>query len=379
MRLVVVRLNSMKRIKIGSAKSETGKITYGFIDAMALPTGTADRIPVVIAQGNYEGPTFFVTANVHGNELTGVAVLHELVTEDLVKELSGTIVSIPTLNPTALRLYQRHPEYQDEDPNRQFPEGRFAKPDEEDEDKKYPKPYEQVAKLLYSYFEKYADYHLDIHNHSLRSVPYSIIDRIFYDDEKERQEAEELAKKQFGMVEAFGAGAMITTDFPPKKYMNLKYHRSLSGAVLNSLRIPAFTVELGSNSVLIPEIVTGAVKATRNLLRWAGMLKSPKEKITEYRVPVPSYRIRRIEHPRSAHSGIIKMLVGPGEKVVKGQAIAKITDIHGRPLGDGIIRTEYEGYMIALRDQITVYPNMGIAEMGIKDEYDILAPMPPRD
>ncbi len=376
---VATRLNSMKKIRIGSAKSETGKIKYGFIDAMTLPTGTIDRIPVVIAQGNNEGPTFFITANVHGNELTGVAVLHELVTEDLVKELRGTIVSIPTLNPTALRLYQRHPEYQDDDPNRQFPEGRFAKPDEEDEDKKYPKPYEQVAKLLFSYFEKYADYHLDIHNHSLRSIPYSIIDRIFYEGDKERKEAEELARKQLGMVEAFGAGAMITTDFPPKKYMNLKYHRSLSGAVLNSLRIPAFTVELGSNSVLIPEIIAGAVKATRNLLRWAGMLDSPKEKITEYSVPVPEYRIRRIEHPRAKHSGIIKLLVGPGEKVGKGQAIAKITDIHGRPVGDGVIRTEHEGYMIALRDQITVYPNMGIAEMGIRDEYDILVPMPSKD
>ena len=379
MRSVVLGMNSMKKIRIGSVKSVSGKTTYGFIDAMTLPTGTIDRIPVVIAQGNYEGPTFFITANVHGNELTGVAVLHELITDDLVEELRGTIVSIPTLNPTALRLYQRHPEYQDEDPNRQFPEGRFAKPNDDDEDKKYPKPYEQVAKLLYSFFEKYADYHLDIHNHSLRSIPYSIIDRIFYDGEKEKKEAEELAKIQLGMVEAFGAGAMITTDFPPKKYMNLKYHRSLSGAVLNSLRIPAFTVELGSNRVLIPEIIAGAVKATRNLLRWAGMLDSPKEKITEYKVPTPDYRIRRIEHPRATHSGIIKMLVGPGEKVMIGQAIAKITDIHGRPLGDGVIRTDYEGYMIALRDQITVYPNMGIAEMGIKDEYDILAPVPPKD
>ncbi len=181
------------------------------------------------------------------------------------------------------------------------------------------------------------------------------------------------------MVKAFGEGAMMTADFPPKKYMNLKYHRSLSGAVLNTLRIPAFTVELGSNSVLIPEIVAGAVKAIRNLLRWAGMLDSPREAITEYKVPVPEYRLRRIEHPRATHSGIVKMLVGPGEKVIKGQVIAKITDIHGRPVGEGVIKTEYEGYMIALRDEITVYPNTGISEMGIKDEDDILAPMPSKD
>lgn len=368
----------MKSIVIGSAKSEPGKLTYGFIDALELPTGTHDKLAVMIAQGKEDGPTFFITANVHGNELTGIGVIHDIVTQELAEQLKGTVVAIPSLNPTALRLYQRYPEYQDEDPNRQFPEGRFAKPDEDDEDKKFPKPYEQVANLIYSFFEKYADYHLDFHNHTLRSIPYSILDRIFYDGEGEKEEAEKLAAKQLGMVEAFGAAAMVTADFPPKKYMNLKYHRSLSGAVLNTLRIPAFTVESGSNCVLLPEVVAGSVKGTRNLLRWAGMLDSPMEEITEYTVPIPEYRIRRIEHPRAKHSGIVRLLVEPGEKVTKGQAIARITDIHGKPLGDGFIRTDYDGYMIALRDQVTIYPHQHVAEMGIKDEDSIMAPMPPK-
>lgn len=368
----------MKSIKIGSAQSDPGKLVYGFIDAMELPTGTSDKIPVIIAQGKIDGPTFFISANVHGNELTGVAVIHDVMTEDLVKELKGTVVAIPTLNPTSLRLYRRYPEYQDEDPNRQFPEGRFAKPDEDDEDPKFLKPYEQVADLIYSYFEKYADYHLDLHNHTLRSIPYSILDRIFYDGEDEKEEAEKLATQQRGMVEAFGAGGMIVADFPPNTYMNLKYHRSLSGAVLNTLRRPAFTVELGSSNVLLPEVIAGSVKATRNLLRWAGMLDSPKEEITEYEVPKHKYRIRRFEHPRAKHAGVIRMLVEPGEKVTKGQHIARITDIHGRPIEDGVIKTEHDGYMIALRDQMTIYPQQHIAEMGIKDEFDMIAPQRPK-
>lgn len=368
----------MKSIIIGSAQSEPGKLVYGFIEAMELPTGTSDKIPVIIAQGKTDGPTFFISANVHGNELTGVAVIHDVITAELVKELKGTVVAIPTLNPTALRLYQRYPEYQDADPNRQFPEGRFAKPDEDDEDPKFLKPFEQVADLLYSIFEKYADYHLDLHNHSLRSIPYSILDRIFYNGENEREDAEKLAAQQREMVEAFGAGGMIVADFPPKTYMNLKYHRSLSGAVLNTLRKPAFTVEMGTNNVLVPEVIAGSVKATRNVLRWAGMLDSPKEEIIEFEVPKPDYRIRRFEHPRSKHSGIIRILVEPGEKVTKGQTIAKITDIHGRPIGDGIIKTEHDGYMIALRDQMTIYPQQHIAEMGIKDEFDMVVPQKPK-
>ncbi|MHA2360982.1 MAG: hypothetical protein ACXAB6_03540, partial [Candidatus Thorarchaeota archaeon] len=132
----------MKEITIGSAKSKPGKLTYGFIDGLELPTGTVDKIPVMIAQGKEYGPTFFLTANVHGNELTGVAVIHETVNDDLASKLKGTVVAIPTLNPSGLRIRKRHSEYNEPDPNRLYPEGMFAKKeDESDKDKDYPKPY----------------------------------------------------------------------------------------------------------------------------------------------------------------------------------------------------------------------------------------------
>ncbi|MDF1538762.1 MAG: succinylglutamate desuccinylase/aspartoacylase family protein [Candidatus Thorarchaeota archaeon] len=90
----------MKTIEIGTAKSSPGAITYGHIEGIELPTGGFERIPVIIAQGNSDGPTIFLTANVHGNELTGVAVIHKLVTKDIVANLKGTIIAIPTLNPS---------------------------------------------------------------------------------------------------------------------------------------------------------------------------------------------------------------------------------------------------------------------------------------
>jgi predicted deacylase len=365
----------MKSITVGSAKSKPGKITYGFIDALPQPTGTVDRIPVIIAQGKEDGPTFFMTANVHGNELTGVAIIHETITEELVGKLKGTIIAIPTLNPSGLKQSTRTSEYGEADPNRLYPEGWFVKEEDKDDDeKKHPKPYEQVAAKIFSYIKEYADYHIDFHNHTIRSIPYSIIDRIFYKDESEREDALTLHKKQKEMVEAFGV--IYTADFPPKRYMQLKYHRSVSGAVLNGLRIPAFTVELGANTILVPEIVAGSVKGTRNLLRWAGMLEGPREEITEFDVTQPKERLQRIEHPRASDSGIIKFLVNPGEKVSAGQKIAKFTDIFGRPIGDGYIRTDYEGYMIALHSEITIYPHGSISEMGIKDDAEMVSPFP---
>ncbi|PWI47868.1 hypothetical protein CEE45_09500 [Candidatus Heimdallarchaeota archaeon B3_Heim] len=369
---MVIKL--VKAIKIGSAKSEPGKLTYGFIDGIELPTGIIEKIPVMIAQGLKDGPTFFLTANVHGFELTGVAVIHELVTEQLAQELKGTVIAIPTLNPSAFRKYHHKAEYDDRDPNRLFPEGKFKEKDSDNGDKEYPKLYEHITNKIFSIFEKYADYHIDFHNHSLLSIPYAILDRLFYKDESEKEAAEKLFKQQKEMVDSFGM--LVCAEFPANKYLKMKLHRSVSGSTFNSLGIPAFTAELGENRFLVPEVITGSVKGTRNVLKWAGMLDGPIEQITEFPVPKPQERVRRFDHPRVKRSGIVRFIVKAGDYVTKGQPIAKFTDIVGRPLDDGYIRTEYDGYMVSLQTKMTVYPNDTIAEMGIKDEFPLVVPLP---
>lgn len=41
-------------------------------------------------------------------------------------------------------------------------------------------------------------------------------------------------------------------------------------------------------------------------------------------------------------------------------------------MGDGFIRTEYDGYVIVLRSHITVYRNDSIAEIGIADDTPLV-------
>jgi len=365
----------MKVIELGSAKSEPGKLTYGFIDSMDLPTGTTEKIPVLICQGKEAGPTFFLTANIHGPELTGIAVIHELVTEGLAHELKGTIVAIPTLNPSGLRRLQRSPEYDGQDPNRLFPEGMFAKKEEnEDEDKKYPSTMTQIAQKLYSYLEKYADFLIDFHNYGYLSIPHVVLDRVFYENAAQKNEAEQLFERMHAMVES--AGMTIWTELTAERYIKGNLHRTIVGAALNNLRIPAFIAELGAHSIVDSKIVTGSIKAIRNVLKWAGMLEGSREEITEFPVLKPGERIRELNHPRAKHSGLIRFLVEPGDHIMKGQPIARITDIFGRPLGDGYIRTEYDGYIIGLKTGMTVYPSESLAGMGIKDDAPVVVPFP---
>lgn len=56
------------------------------------------RIPVMVIKGKKPGQTLGITAAIHGNELNGVSIIHELWRTIDPEKLSGTIILIPILN-----------------------------------------------------------------------------------------------------------------------------------------------------------------------------------------------------------------------------------------------------------------------------------------
>jgi predicted deacylase len=77
-------------------------------------------IPIIVIQGQKDGPTLGLTAAIHGNELNGIAIIHKLVETIDVKLLKGRVVAIPGLNAVSVELDQRR-FIDDEDLNRNFP------------------------------------------------------------------------------------------------------------------------------------------------------------------------------------------------------------------------------------------------------------------
>lgn len=79
------------------------------------------------------GPTFLVTANIHGDEVTGVLVVHRFL--DFLEKNplnSGRVVIIPSLNPSGHLADSRTPLFQNKDPNRCWPEYKPKKQPHED-------------------------------------------------------------------------------------------------------------------------------------------------------------------------------------------------------------------------------------------------------
>jgi predicted deacylase len=366
-------------LSLGTARAAAGRLAYGTFDLIEHPTGGRDQLPVIIAQGEPRGPVFWLTAGIHGNEHTGVQVLHLLLTRELVKRLRGTIVCIPALNPAGLRTAKRQAYYHPGDPNRLFPDGKPEKPQDPELDP--PSALEQAYTRLFGALRNSADYWIDLHNTWTDSVSMVYRDRVYYRDDgtaaqtkATRAEAEKLDARIAGMCQAYGHS--VLNEMALSAYFDDKLHRSTSGAAVNVARIPALTMELGTGMMPDANIVRAALAGLKNVLRWADMLDGEMEPITGIKVVDPGYPCRRRGTPRVSRPCVVRHLVNSGDIVKAGDPIAEIRDIWGRPIAEKILRSECDGWIMGRTHGIVHYPGIELCGMGIQDDLPTVLPYP---
>jgi len=306
-------------MRIGTAEARPGKATKGYFDLVSFPTGGTEKAPVMIAQGDKDGPTLWLTANLHGNEVAGIPVIHRLLTGGLAERLSGTVVGAVTLNPSGLRSAERTSHYDSRDPNRLFPDFRGNGETHSTQ--------ELINKRIFGQIERTADALVDLHCSNVGSVPFSIRDRLFVSrEERDSDEVRALVEERDAMVDAFDFVDIQSSS--TERTLEEELHRSLSGACLNTARIPAFTAELGSDYIVEREIVAAAVAGLRNVLRSLGMLDDDHEEVPNVGEVPDEFPVRRtsIESPVT---GLLRKRVEPGDLVREGEPIAEVADPFG--------------------------------------------------
>ena len=55
-------------------------------------------IPIHIVHGKKAGPVLVVCAAIHGDEMTGIAIIHKLLNLGLLKSIQGTLIAVPVVN-----------------------------------------------------------------------------------------------------------------------------------------------------------------------------------------------------------------------------------------------------------------------------------------
>lgn len=357
-------------IQIGTARSQPGAITYGTLDAVPLPTGGTDSFPIVIAQGK-DGPhpILWLTGNIHGGEFDGLATIHHLITPELVEQLTGTLIAVPTLNPAGLRTHERSPYYlHGRDPNRLFPAMAGTVDDSE---VAFPSALETAYTRLFERIAATADYLIDLHNYGATSIPFAIRDPVLYRDGREKALARKLQDTVGEMLQAMGL--TVVHEYVSDQYLKLHLHRSVSGAALNTGRIPAITVELGGQRVVNASHVRAAAASIRNVMRWAKMLPGDYEPIRDVPVLDLGYPVRRVQHPRVPQACIVHHLLEPGTRVRRGDPVARAVDVFGRPIeGNGLLRSEFDGFVLGLYSSLAFYPNDAVMGLAVRDDTNAL-------
>jgi hypothetical protein len=356
-------------MQLGTARADPGTIAYGWFHVTGLPTGGDERLPVVLAEGEDDGPTLWITAGIHGNEATGVAVAQDVMDERLPERLAGTVVCLPSLNPAGLRRNVRTSYYSDDDPNRYFP-------DPERDSSRPPGVQERIDRRLFEAFEDSADALVDLHTAQTGSVPFAIRDRVLFGEVRDRDEAEALADDLDALVDAFGLP--VLTEYPAEEYLEQSLQRSTAGAALNAASVPAFTAELGGHRRVEEDARAAGVAGLYAVMVELEMLDAADvpDDVGDPGDGVPSapvdYPVRRARHPHADTGGLVRHCVDAGDVVDENAVVAEIVTPHGEVVDEVV--SEHDGYVIARREGLAAYEGDAVTSMAVRDEGDLVVP-----
>ena len=279
------------------------------LDAADIAPGTTERlwfragtsalaqpwlVPVIVIKGARPGPRLLLTAGIHGDELTGIDVIHRLASIDPAT-LAGTLVMVPGLNTPGLLQSARQwtPDDTREAPNlnREMPGvdgGRGVE--------------DYAGRLWSRLLRPNADQAVDLHTQS-RGTAYPMY--AFASTPRARVMAELMAPD------------IIKLDAAGEK-----------GTIENEMvraGVPAITLELGKPEIFDTGMVGRAVGGIVNLMREMKMLAGP----VVLRSPI-TFTGNRQDVVRAPRAGFVVLAVALGADVVKGQEIAVISDAFGR-------------------------------------------------
>jgi len=360
---------------IGTATAAPGELARGHLELTDLPTGTPEKLPVIVANGENgspaqgageaeDGPTVWITG-VHGDEATGVAVTQDVMREDLPQRISGAVVAVPVVNPAGLRRNARQSYYGNDDPNRKFP-------DPESDSSRPAEVQERIDERLYEAIIEDADALIDNHTAGVNSFPFVIRDRVLYGERRTEDEAEALAEELEALVAA--TGLPLLTEYPADEYVEQGLQRSIAGAVCNAAGIPAFTTELGGHSVVTEDARAAGVAAVYGVLEEMGMLDEWPDEVDapgSFEAPV-DFPVRRFRGPRTETAGLVRHRVEAGDVIEEGEVVAEIVRSTGEQVDT--VEADHDGYVIGRKEGLAAYEGDAVLSMAARDDGNLVAP-----
>jgi predicted deacylase len=279
--------------------------------------GDPIRVPVSIINGDQPGPTLFLSAAAHGDELNGIEVVREVAYEWDHSNLQGTLVCIPVLNVPGFIAQQRYLPIYDRDLNRSFPGS---------DDSTSAK---RMAHRLFENFVEPCDIGLDFHTSTRGRTNMLHVRADMADDGAAR------------LARAFGTNVVIDSDGPSG---SLRHEATNEG-------VATITVEMGEAHRFQRGLIDRALDGVASVLAEYGANAATPVSKPEWRVVVASDQKTWL---RADDGGLVEMHRERGDLVEEGDAICTISD----PFKTESVRVNapFTGLLVGVLENPVVYP-----------------------
>ena len=265
-----------------------------------LPTS----IPIRVIRGRSAGPTVFVSAAIHGDELNGIEIIRRLKKLAALKKLKGTLILVPVVNVYGLNTLSRYlPDRRDL--NRSFPgstKGSLAA---------------RIAKIFFEEIVKKCDYGIDLHTGAIHRSNLPQIRTNVKNDETLR------------LAKAFEAPVILHSEV---RDGSLRAEAQEQG-------VPILLYEAGEALRFDETSIKIGVKGIVNVLRMLEML--PKSQKKRYRNPLIFTCSSWLRAPES---GMLRTLKAQGDAVKKDELIAFVDGPFGEMSHE--LRSSFDGIII---------------------------------
>ena len=311
-----------------------------------LPFGSHGMdLPVITLAAPAAGPTVVVTANIHGDECTGIGAILELLPLLEAGLRRGTVHLYPSLNPEGLERRSRKAPEDDQDLNRLFPGDPRGSPSER-----------QAALIWADLSARRPALLIDLHTDAPDAIPYALVDRATALRGTDRSHLEAQCRRL-----ADASGLTVLQEYPDAYYTRFRLDRSLTGATLNRLRTPAITLECGPRLYL----ESGATATMRAAL--LGVLHAV-DLVAEAPPPHPS-RIsgawRRDAGPRASVAGILLPRSRPGLMLRRGEAVAELRSLTGEKQEELV--ADANGFVVSYAERSHVVAGVPVCTFGFEE------------
>lgn len=330
-------------LRVGDMVVAPGDLGLGSLLAGYHNDSSEIRVPTLAINGAHDGPTLFLGALVHGNELIGIEVVRQVMREQVdPTELRGAIIAVPIQNPLAYRTSTYHSLEDGLNANRIFPGDQ------------HETLTNRIVAAVNDHCVAQSDYVIDVHCNSRDSILFNFT----------RWQDSDTGRANVAMSRAFG----FTTILSQPKKEGFGFEERLVGLLADTaLKAgkPCITVELTPTHNWLDEMIEAGVVGTMNVLKHFDML--PGEPVEQdAALPIISDTLGPQLRVTPDRGGIVHPVEPIGKWVEEGQTVALIRD----PWGDIVeeIASPASGFILS-------YPHHGNHTASSGDIVVFVAPV----